>query len=80
MKTLQDKCLIHDTELQKAKEKQLSHDQAAKKAIAALEKEMALRVDQVWHTNASSLSYSTTLRLFHMYRYDTSISTSISHV
>ena len=34
-------------ELTEAKEKLQAHDQAAKRAIAALQKEMALRVDQV---------------------------------
>lgn len=34
-------------ELVESKEKLQAHDQAAKRAIAALQKEMALRVDQV---------------------------------
>ena len=44
---LEDKLQERTKELDETKEKLQSHDQAAKKAIAALQKEMALRVDQV---------------------------------
>ena len=44
---LEGKCTARETELEATKEKQVSHDQAAKRAIAALQKEMTLRIDQV---------------------------------
>ena len=44
---LEDKLQGRSEELVEAKEKLQAHDQAAKRAIAALQKEMALRVDQV---------------------------------
>lgn len=44
---LQDKLHERSEELDETKEKLQAHDQAAKRAIAALQKEMALRVDQV---------------------------------
>ena len=46
-KELEDKLCDQSKELDETKEKLQAHDQAAKRAIAALQKEMALRVDQV---------------------------------
>lgn len=46
-KELEDKLCDQSKELNETKEKLQAHDQAAKRAIAALQKEMALRVDQV---------------------------------
>ena len=46
-KELEDKVCDQSKELDETKEKLQAHDQAAKRAIAALQKEMALRVDQV---------------------------------
>ena len=47
---LEDKLQERTEELDVSKEKLQAHDQAAKRAIAALQKEMALRVDQVSYT------------------------------
>ena len=44
---LEDKLKETSEELDATQEKLQAHDQAAKRAIAALQKEMALRVDQV---------------------------------
>lgn len=44
---LEDKLTETSEELGATQEKLQAHDQAAKRAIAALQKEMALRVDQV---------------------------------
>ena len=44
---LEDKLKETEEELVATKKKLQDHDQAAKRAIAALQKEMALRVDQV---------------------------------
>ena len=44
---LEDKLTETTEELNATKKKLQDHDQAAKRAIAALQKEMALRVDQV---------------------------------
>ena len=44
---LEDKLKETSEELVATQEKLQAHDQAAKRAIAALQKEMALRVDQV---------------------------------
>ena len=46
-KELEDKLCKRTEELDESKEKLQAHDHAAKRAIAALQKEMALRVDQV---------------------------------
>lgn len=46
-KELEEKLCDQSKELDETKEKLQAHDQAAKRAIAALQKEMALRVDQV---------------------------------
>ena len=48
---LEDKLKETSEELVATQEKLQSHDQAAKRAIAALQKEMALRVDQVGKSN-----------------------------
>ena len=50
-------------ELTECKEKLQAHDQAAKRAIAALQKEMELRIDQVSEENA--LAVNTDKNLVH---------------
>ena len=69
-KELEDKLCDQSKELDETKEKLQAHDQAAKRAIAALQKEMALRVDQVRKDIVLALCITESFRFGDEYEYE----------
>ena len=68
-------------ELTECKEKLHAHDQAAKRAIAALQKEMELRIDQVSEENALAVNADKNLAILHtLYLFLTKLNTLSRHV